>query len=325
MKMKTDIENKHLSDNSYYNMTLSLNSIKSTLSDAAKSISSETNKALQNISTTTKQAITSVKAEVGKAGENVGTTTKQVVTSVGSEVKKDVVKTKALVNHVVDQLDQGVAVHYAQKVNPTMISVRGAFRSLLELNLFSITKALGVIKDNDKKKWDQILQKWWMLGGEKGEFDKLIDKKKNSSPAFQDFADKFNKKSGIDGYSNAAGTAQTVNIVTGSVAAIAGVVAILATLPDPVVSKAAAGYVAASAGVIAAFNPIIKSFIKDQGGDPNLIVNPAGTIIPQPTPEQIANGVQNEINQKKADETTTYIVAGGALLVVAIGGYLILK
>lgn len=252
--------------------------------------------------------------------------TKKAAEAAAKAIKDAAASIKSETNKVIDKLDQGVAWHYAQKVNPAMLAARGAFRSILELNLFSITKALSLVKDKNKKRWDELLQKWWMMGGEKGEFDKLIEKKKNRDPFGQKFADKFNK-SGIDGgYSNAGGES-AVKIIKGATLATSAAATILGSIPEPSgATKAAAGYVGIGSAVLQAMSGILKGAVADGGGDTTGM--PDGKDIPPPTEQELADAAKLALEEEKKEKNKKILIYSGvgvAVLGLAIGAYFFFK
>lgn len=252
--------------------------------------------------------------------------TKKAAEAAAKAIKDAANSIKTETNKLIDKLDQGVAWHYAQKVNPLMLAARGAFRSILELNLFSITKALSLVKDKDKKRWEELLQKWWMMGGEKGEFNKLIEEKKNRTPFGQKFADKFNK-SGIDGgYSDAGGenAGKTVALATKATAA-AGT--ILGAIPEPSgTTKLAAGYVGTASLVLGVLSGVLKGFAQDQGADVSGI--PDGKDIPPPTDKELADAEKLALEEEKKEKNKKILIYSGvgvAVLGLAIGAYFFFK
>ena len=156
-----------------------------------------------------------------------------------------------------------------------MVAMRGAFLSILDLNLVGIASAFSLIKDAvDKSHWEKIKHKWWMWGGEKKHLDSAVDKGKNKKHLFEELLEGKHKKENES--SNAAGDT-TTTATTGSssnagetvakaAAGLGTISGVLLALPDPsATTKAVATYTATGAGAFGALSPILKSFSSQNG------------------------------------------------------------
>jgi hypothetical protein len=179
-----------------------------------------------------------------------------------------------------DKLGGGVAVHAVNKFNPAFIATRGAALSILNNNVVGMADAMSIAKE-DKPNWEEILQKWWMWGGDKSKFDKAVSKGKGKKPLFKDVIQKLNKKKGFDGaysYANADTQkkekaadvvilASTLIGVTGAALATGGVIV--------------APYVTGGAVVFGTMAKILKKVAKNKGAtDEELNEIPEATDLP---------------------------------------------
>jgi len=184
-----------------------------------------------------------------------------------SDAKKNISQTtKDAFKSVKDKLDGGKGVHAANKINPVFITTRGALLGMLSANVFgTATNMYEIKRDKNQKYWNDIMQKFWMWGGEKNKIAEAVEKGKNKKPIGQSVMDKLIKqKYGIDGYYNAEGKgAQNAGITLGVTAALGGgTAAILATNPA---TAAAAPFVAGGSAALAAMSPIFMAYGRDKG------------------------------------------------------------
>src|ERR1700752_4249312 len=69
------------------------------------------------------------------------------------------------------KLGGGVVIHAANKVNPAFITMRAGVIGILESNVVGIATAYSLVeKAKNPQHWNDMLQKWWMAGGEKDHF-----------------------------------------------------------------------------------------------------------------------------------------------------------
>ena len=230
-----------------------------------------------------------------------------------------------------DKLGGGKAVHAANKFNPAFVTMRGAMLSVLKKNVVGMADAMAIIKEKSpNKRWEEIMQKWWMFGGMKSKFDKAVMQGKGKKPLFKEVLDKFQKKKGFDGnYSNAEGAdnaAKAVLITSG----LLGVAApILAAIPA---TQAASLYVGSAAGGFGAMGGIIKGFAKDEGATDQQIASanvPDKEVpnTPLPTDEKELEKLVDKsdaedegtfLGMPKAVGITVAVVGGLALIVGSI-------
>ena len=187
-----------------------------------------------------------------------------------------------------DKLGGGKAVHAVNKFNPAMVLMRGGLLGMLNSNIIGVATNMSVIKnDNNQKHWNEIMQKFWMWGGNKKHIAKSVEKGKNKKPLAQGIMDKLRRKHGFDGYSNAGGKIAT-NVglalaVTGAVGGVVGA-AMVATGPALAVPG---GVTIAGSGALVGLSPIFKSYAKDKGVPSSQVDNippPAPVISPTGTP-----------------------------------------
>lgn len=286
--------------------------------DAVKSTQDAIKVVQKNVETKTKEAIKStqdaiktvqtkgvIKAlEEGKkeaeklakdAVKNIEQTTKDAIKSVKDGVE-------SVKKWIGDNLGGGVALHALNKFNPLMLIARGATISIIALNVVGIASALYEVKKGSQKRWDEILQKWWLLGGEKDKFDEFVTGAYKKDKLFISLIG----KKGFDGnYSYAEGETSPAQIVLYSATALTVITSILAVFPDPT-SKAVALWTGASAGVFGALGGILKGFAKDKGAsDKETSKIPDKEIPPPPIPEKEAElaQIQAEVNLLKSQGT----------------------
>lgn len=241
--------------------------------DAQKTRGAKIQKALHdasvNISNTSHDAIKSTKDAFNDAGKNISSTTKVAVKNISTTIG--------------DKLGGGIAVHAANKFNPFFITLRGAVLSLININIVGLASSLDIIKNSkNQKHWSEILQKWWMWGGEKDSFTKSVEKHKDKKHFLEEAAQKlFKKKHGFDGVSNADGkVANVAGVAIGTTAALLGVAAAVATAEQ---AYPVAAWLGAGSGGLAAMTPIFKNFAQENGATPEQTdaISPPPTTVPQ--------------------------------------------
>lgn len=211
-----------------------------------------------------------LKKNVKDAGKNIKNTTQEIgqnikrtTQEIGQNIKRT---TQDIGNNIGNTFGGGKAVHAVNKFNPTFITMRGAVLSILNSNLVGISDAMDTVKAS-KKHWDEILQKWWMWGGEKSKFDKAVSKGKGKKPLFKDLIEKFQKKKGFDGEYSYADGQQAAKAVLIASSLLGVATAVLTAIPEPT-TKAAAIWTGAGGGAFGAMGGILKSFAKEKGVPP---------------------------------------------------------
>ncbi len=221
----------------------------------------------------------------------------QVVENTESKLKKGAHKVGDFVKH-------GKAVHLLAKISTPTILIRAAFISVLDMNLVGITSALGLVKDKKGKHWEDILQKWWLMGGEKKNFNHFVDKHRNQKHLFEHL---FNKKK-----HNATGE-DSLGDKVGKAAAFLGSAATVLTAAG---QPAIAAYPATSAAVLAVFAPTLKAFAKENGASPDTLaqLDNATKNLPNPL---VGKGVLNPDGSPITTETGE--MSDGTKAGIAIG------
>ena len=263
--------------------------------DAVKSIKDAGRDAGKNIRNTTKDIGKNIKTTTKEIGQNIQRTTKEI----GQNIKRT---TKEIGDNIGNTLGGGVAVHAINKFNPTFIIMRGAVLSILNSNLVGISDAMDNVKGS-KKHWDEILQKWWMWGGEKSKFDKAVSKGKGKKPLFKDLIENFQKKKkGFDGeysYANGQEAAKAVLVASSLLGVATGV---LTAIPEPA-TKAAAVWTGAGGSAFGAMGGILKSFAKEQGVPPEQLNQiPETADIPNAAPPTDAKELERINKEIEANE-----------------------
>jgi hypothetical protein len=280
--------------------------------DAVKSIKDAGRDAGKNIRNTTKDIGKNIKTTTKEIGQNIERTTKEIGQNIKSTAK-DIGK------NIGNTLGGGVAVHAVNKFNPTFIIMRGAVLSILNSNLVGISDAMDNVRGS-KKHWDEILQKWWMWGGEKSKFNEAVSKGKGKKPLFKDLIEKFQKKKGFDGeysyadgeYSYADGqqAAKAVLIASSLLGVATGV---LTAIPEPA-TKAAAVWTGAGGSAFGAMGGILKSFAKEQGVPPEQLNQiPETADIPNAAPPTDAKELER-INKEIEDSELELERTSGKIL-----------
>lgn len=232
----------------------------------------------------------------------------------------------------------GKVIHAIAKFSPVTLAMRGAMLTMLNGNVVGMSSALSDVKKS-KTHWEQLQQKWWMLGGDKAHWDKAVERGKNKKPLFKDLLDKFHRNKGFDGsYSNSNGNgkANAGNAMIAASTALTAITAVLMAQPEPVLSKTAAGYVGLADAGIATMGGVLKSYAKDNGASPqdvNAIPEKSIPDVPVPTDEKTLDKVAKEIDNTDDDGNNIDEILGmpptvfwiGLSAIVLIGGFLIYR
>lgn len=165
----------------------------------------------------------------------------------------------------------GVILHALNKVNPAIITLRGAMLGVIDLNVVGIASAYKLVEESkNKEHWNEMLNKWWLMGGEKKLFAKAVNKHYQKKHLFEDLFDKkhghhyefeqaFEHAESNPGKAIAkAGVAITT--VGGLIAAAGG--------ENPAggeVQDAIGGYVGLAGGLITALGASMAKSAKEQG------------------------------------------------------------
>ena len=224
---------------------------------------------------------------------------KKKISDAGKNIKEGI---KDAGKNVKEKLDGGKGVHAFNKVNPPFVALRGSLLAMINLNLFGIATNFYQIKsDSNQKYWNDILQKFWMWGGDKDKFSKAVEKGKNKKQLAKDIIDKLSaKKYGFDSYNYADGKgAENAGIALSVIAGLGGATAVvLATNPATV---EIAPFVGAGSAGLGAMTPIFKAFAKSKGASDKEL-NKAEEISPTVTDEQL-----KKIAENIKDKVTPYV------------------
>lgn len=220
-------------------------------------------------------ALKDLKKETQKLTKDAAKNIKGTIADAKKSVKDAYESAKKWVG---DNLGGGVAIHYLNRVSPIFITMRGSVIGLIELNVVGIATAMGVVKDKSKKHYDEVLQKWWIWGGDKKRYDEAIETGRNKKKLFLDLVQKARGIKGVDGmyyisangeeFSYAEGEenvnpAKMVAVATAALGATSGV---LATIPSPdPLTKSVAVWTGVGSAALGAMGGIMKSFAKEQG------------------------------------------------------------
>jgi len=175
-----------------------------------------------------------------------------------------------------NKLGGGVVVHAVNKVDPAFITMRAAVIGILELNVVGISSAYSLVeKAKNPQHWNDMLQKWWMAGGEKDHFIKAIDKGKVKKHLFEKLFDDFEKKKkknlesaepAMGAPANAgkaiAKAGSAISVIGGLIAAAGG--------ENPAGGEAqdlVGGYVSAAGAIIAGLGASAAKSAKEQGAN----------------------------------------------------------
>ncbi len=125
-----------------------------------------------------------------KAVRDAGKSIKSEGKKTGKKIEK---KLPPKVQKFVDKNEGGVLAHKVNQYNPATLAVRGAVISMLQSNLLGIATSFGIMRDAKSKQWNDILQKWWIIGGDKDKLNSNVDRGKNKKPFLKDVVEKFKK------------------------------------------------------------------------------------------------------------------------------------
>lgn len=257
------------------------NGIGSWVKGVVKSVQKTTNDAIKSV----KDAVKDVqKNGLGTALGNLGKEVTKLAKDAGKNIQGTIADAKKSVKDayesakkwVGDNLGGGVAVHYLMRVNPAFIAMRGAVIGLLELNVVGIASAFKGVKDKSSKHFEEILQKWWMWGGDKTRFSEAVETGQRKNKLFLDLYKKAKGKKGVDGvmyyefegFSCAEGEEEKNPAKMAAIAstALGSISGILLALPEPTAtSKAVATWTGVGSAAVGAMGGILKSFAKEQG------------------------------------------------------------
>lgn len=159
-------------------------------------------------------------------------------------------------------------LHELNKYNPLFVSGRGAFLSLVALNVFQLAYNIARIRQKDSAAWKRITTKWYNIGGDKAALENAINKGKD--------------KRGIFGVRGADGQMEWDGRYSFTGAEIAT-------------------FVATATPIIAAMKPIITEFKRKQGEPTNtpditeLPLDPGGPIADTLRLEDADNNTGGEV------------------------------
>jgi hypothetical protein len=291
--------------------------ITQTAKDAAKSVTDAAKDAGKNISQAAQDAKNSARDAAKKAGENI----KGGIANAKENLQKAIDSAKKWVG---DNLGGGVAVHYLNRVNPVFIAMRGSVIGLMELNTVGIASAMKAVKDKGGKHYEEILQKWWMWGGDKDRYSEAVETGQKKKKFLLDVWKKAKGKKGADGmwyYSDGFSCAEgeeeknPAKMVAMASSALGGISGVLAAAPDPSgATKAVAGWTTTGSAAIAALGGILKSFAKEQGAtEEDLSAIPQGEDLPNsevPTTEKELEELRKQVELAKEGKELSLVNTG---------------
>jgi hypothetical protein len=215
----------------------------------------------------------------------------------------------------------GKVLHEFNRYDPATLAARGAFLSVLGLNLVGIASALGVIKDKNGKHWQDLQHKWWLLGGDGKHFDKEVQKHRNKKHLFEDSIKGFHKKKGVDGSYSASGADNTAgNAVAGAATLLGSAATALTFIPGGQPFVVPTG---GAATVTGAMSPIFKSFAKDNGATPDTLAQLDKSTASLPNP-LVGKGVLNDDGTSITTSTGQTLTETQEEIIAAIAGIIIL-
>lgn len=196
--------------------------------------------------------------------------------------------------------------------------VRGAFLSILDLNLVGIATSFKHVKDDkDQTHWNKILASW--KNGFQGDDTKLANAVEIGAKKKELFKNLFHHKNADGSFSVDAGSdvGKSVNETAGALAAITP---ILAAAPDPTVSKAAAGWTGIAGAALKVIQPILKGFAQSKGVPttqlaPDFVPPPPGSTAPVGD-NSGAGDFQTLLSDNK------WWIVGGVAMITLIGVFL---
>lgn len=299
--------------------------VSNTFNDAVKSVKDAAKDVQKNGLGT---ALGNLGKEVTKLAQDAGKNIQGTIADAGKSIKDAYESAKKWVG---DNLGGGVAVHYLMRVNPAAIIMRGSVIGLLELNAVGIASAMKIIKDKSSKRFEEILQKWWMWGGDKKRYSEAVESGERKPKLFLDLYKKFTGQKGVDGvmyyefegfsctedeferFSCAEGEsvnpAKSVLMASTALGALAKV---LAAVPEPSgATKAAATWSGVGAGAFGAMGTILKGFAKEQGASEQEVnAIPEGkdfSVPPVPEDEKTLKLLREQIELAKAGKEPSLI------------------
>ena len=262
-----------------------------------------------------------IKKALSDAGKSIKNAGHDLRTLSAKEIANNLKKEgKRVQGKIGDVAGGGKSVHLINIANPVFLTMRGALLFLLNNNVVGIGKAFSLIKDkaDTDNSWNEILQKFWMWGGDKGLLNRAIDNGKNKKPLFLNVIDKItNKKYGFDGYSNANG--ENIGTIITKAAVLLGVLVPVSAI-NPATAPSAP-FLTAGASAFGLLNPIISKFAKKNGAtDKDIKDMPTEASNPIPVP--LSKTEQEELdrlNSKSIGMSPTLkwtLIGGGILLLV---------
>lgn len=334
-------------NNAEYNEEYS-NGIGSWWKKTVKSVQKSASDAVKSV----KDAVKDVQKQgLGKALGNLGKEVKKLAKDAGKNISGTIADARKSIKDayesakkwVGDNLGGGVAVHYLMRVNPAAIIMRGSLIGLLELNVVGIASAFKGVKDKSSKHFEEILQKWWMWGGDKKRFSEAVETGQRKKKLFLDLYKKAKGKKGVDGvmyydtFSCADGEeeknpAKMALMASSALGSLSGV---LLAFPDPTPTMKTVGtWTGVGSAAVGAMGGILKSFSKEQGAseqDVNAI--PEGKDFPTPEvpkDEKTLTLLKEQIDLAKEGKEPSLIdqpinvdekgnVAGGGILIDSEG------
>ena len=264
---------------------------------------------------------------------------KKKISDAGKNIKEGI---KDAGKNIKEKLDGGKGVHAFNKVSPTFIALRGSLLSMINLNLFGIATNLYQIKsDSNQKYWNDILQKFWMWGGDKEKFSKSVEKGNIKKQLAKDVIDKISaKKYGFNSYNYADGKgAENAGIALKVIAGVGAATATALTfIPQ---TTAIAPFVGVGSAGLGAMSPIFDAYAKSKGVS-QVEIDKSDEISPTITDEQLKkiaedikdkvtpyvdenNESDNQIDNDKILGMSKGLAIGLGIAVLAIGGFIVYK
>jgi hypothetical protein len=312
------------------------NGIGSWIKGVVKSVQKTTNDAIKSVKDAVKDvqknglgtALGNLGKEVSKLAQDAGKNIVGTIQSAGKSIKDAYESAKKWVG---DNLGGGVAVHYLMRVNPAAIVMRGSIIGLLELNAVGIASAMKIVKDKSSKRFEEILQKWWMWGGDKTRYSEAVETGQRKPKLFLDIVQKFTGKKGFDGnmyyefegfsctqdeferFSCAdGGGINPANAVLMASTGLGVLAKALALVPEPSgATKAAATWAGVGGAGFGALGGILKAFAKEQGAsDSEANAIPEGkdfSVPPVPEDEKTLELLRQQIELAKAGKEPSLI------------------
>lgn len=227
----------------------------------------------------------------------------------------------AVIKDMKGKLGGGVLIHAANKVNPAFITLRGGVLGLIDLNLVGIASAYKLVEQaKNPKHWNDMLNFWWEMGGEKDKYLDAVNKGASKKHLLEKEFDAFHgkKKVAKKNLENIDTTTPPPNAgsqIAKAGAAIMGVSPV-ATAIDPEGGEAVTGYIAAAGAVLTGLGASAKKSAQEQGATPQQLAgvpvtpldvngNPTSGVAPSSTlpasPDQLAQ-LNKEIDNTNDDD-----------------------